>query len=164
MSSHYSTVNNYQDLPWVFWQQQFYCVFSKQLHKRHHTDHHLQHCKIRVHKLIILIRLIRFSKQLSCQCFATNHKYIHTASILFLPNLCFMAISVLSISHLSGSGLKPNTVGLFLLGAGYNRVVTSPSAWMEWWWTSSAKVLNLWSDVTYTWKRRNDNYPKFTTV
>lgn len=48
-----------------------------------------------------------------------------------LPNRCFIAISVRSISHLSGSGLRPNTVGFCRFGAGYNKVVTRPSEWIE---------------------------------
>ena len=67
-----------------------------------------------------------------------------------------MAISVLSISHLSGSGLTPNTVGLLRFGAGYKRLKMRPSAFREWWWTNSARVLNRCSAVTYSYRMQNN--------
>lgn len=47
-------------------------------------------------------------------------------------------------------GVRPNTVGLFLFGAGYNSWVIRPSACCEWWCTNSAKVLNRNSEDTYS--------------
>jgi hypothetical protein len=53
-------------------------------------------------------------------------------------------------------GLSANTVGLLCFGAGYRSWVISPSECIEWWCTSSARVLNLLSVVTYTCNKMRD--------
>jgi hypothetical protein len=54
------------------------------------------------------------------------------------------------MSYMNPPGLSANTVGLLCFGAGYRSCVISPSECIEWWCTSSARVLNLLSVVTYT--------------
>lgn len=126
--------------PWCplseFWQPLFYCSASILLHTHLHTVLHLQWINLDLNKSVAPSKW-------------KNAPFNPAVpSLTYWPSLCFMAISVLSISHLSGSGLRPNTVGFWRFGAGYRRVVTRPSEWMEWWWTSSARVLNLCSAVT----------------
>ena len=68
--------------------------------------------------------------------------------INLLPSWCFIWMSVLSISHLSGSGPVPKARGWVFLDTGYWRWTTRPADCFEWKWINSARVVNLFSVVT----------------